>query len=1212
VSWEGVTLDAVGGPLAGQLSIDGGLAALREPRAVLSLPHTRVQVAGQDLEILPTSIRLERGRVTASDLTLRTGRGDLVVTGAADLVARTLDMHGRGRVELGTLSSLLGAAALGGVADVDVGVSGPIDAPHARGSVRVREGSVRARLLPQSVTGLEGALELDGTHASVNATGRMGGGTVELGGEAEVSGTTVHDVQLVFTGKGVGLSYPPGLRSRLDADLVLLGRAGALTLDGDVGVDRGVYELDVAVEEALRAPVAAVTESEALRGVGLDVRVRLPRPVLVRSTLGQIEATGQLTARGDLQEPLPFGRLDVRPGGKLYLQGREFTVRDGAMTYSGTWDPEVSLRAEAAIPSTGYESREYKVSVSAGGTLEKPTLSFSSEPSLSQQEIVALVATGRIEGRLADTSAWLIGGQAGALLAGRLTRNVAQTFGLDEITIRPDLIARETDPSARFTFGKNLGRRAGLIYSVGLGGPETRFVQLEGRPGRDVTVKVQRTDSGTYGAGLGQRFHWGGPARDEGSVEAPVKLRELRFEGEAMDEELRRSVPLHPGSRVTEWKVQDEAERLRDRLRSRGHLDAEVAARLVDDAAILTVRPGPVYTWRVEGLEDPPDLTPVVRGALFAEEALDRGRERLLGRLHEQGHLRAVVAGSTQGEGDQRTLVFSAEPGPRFESVTLSFPGTHALSEGELREAAGGAARLLDGPEQAVSAIREAYLRRHYLRAAVHPPRVEEAAARLQIAVPVEEGPPARLAAVRFEGASLAEDVLLATAGLAAGEPFSDAGVEPAVSRVRELYYSRGYPAVRVRPQLVEKGTDLALVLHVDEGEPVRVDEIVLDGNTRTRDSLVRRALGLKPGDPLDPRGLARAEQRMLNLGVFSRAAIVPRTGTPSTLDVQLEEAPNLNAADDLRWDDEAGTSALVEGEARNLLGTGLALGARYQFGGDFRETRGSVFLPAVLGKGDLTGSVFRTDQDFNADDFTITRLQRGFQVQQQLRLPNRFEVLAGYRFRRNTTLAEGLPPDPIDIAGIDLSLLRNTRDDLLDPRKGQFLSVNLELAPRFVGSDAPFVKGYAQADVARSFAAGSLTWAQSYRVGLSWGFEGQPVIPFERFFAGGAASLRGFATNEVGPRGPLGDPVGGEAVVIVNEELRYRHRSGLGAVVFYDLGNVFATVHDMSFDLRHTLGAGLRWASPVGLLRVDLGFPLGRQEGEKAYRLFFGLGQAF
>jgi outer membrane translocation and assembly module TamA len=189
---------------------------------------------------------------------------------------------------------------------------------------------------------------------------------------------------------------------------------------------------------------------------------------------------------------------------------------------------------------------------------------------------------------------------------------------------------------------------------------------------------------------------------------------------------------------------------------------------------------------------------------------------------------------------------------------------------------------------------------------------------------------------------------------------------------------------------------------------------------------------------------------------------------------------------------------------------------------------------------------------------------------------------------------------------------LRNTRDDVLDPRRGRFLGLNLELSPRVVGSDAPFVKGYAQADVARSFADDSFTWAQSYRLGLAWGFEGEPVIPFERFYAGGAGSLRGFGTNEVGPRSPLGDPTGGEAVLILNEELRYRHRSGLGAVVFYDLGNVFARVRDVSFDLRHTLGGGLRWASPVGLLRIDVGLPLDREDGEKPWRLFFGLGQAF
>ena len=349
-----------------------------------------------------------------------------------------------------------------------------------------------------------------------------------------------------------------------------------------------------------------------------------------------------------------------------------------------------------------------------------------------------------------------------------------------------------------------------------------------------------------------------------------------------------------------------------------------------------------------------------------------------------------------------------------------------------------------------------------------------------------------------------------------------------------------------------------------------------------------------------------------MNLGVFSRAAIVPEPQAPSTLRVHLVEGSNLSAGYDLRWNNDEGASALVDGEARNLLGLGLALGGRLRYGADLRETRGSFYLPAALTGGDVTASVFRTEEDFSAEDLTITRVEKGFQVQQSLRLPDRWELLAGYRFRRSTTLAPGLDTEPIDVGGIDLSVLRNTRDDLLDPARGDFLSFNLSLAPSILGSDAPLVKGYAQAALARSFAGDAFTWAQSYRLGLAWGLGGEPVIPFERFMAGGANSLRGFGTNEVGPRGPLGDPEGGEAVLILNEELRYRHSSGLGAAVFYDGGNVFDTVRDVSFHLRHTLGAGLRWASPIGLLRVDFGFPLRPQTEEKSYHVYFSFGQAF
>jgi translocation and assembly module TamA len=86
----------------------------------------------------------------------------------------------------------------------------------------------------------------------------------------------------------------------------------------------------------------------------------------------------------------------------------------------------------------------------------------------------------------------------------------------------------------------------------------------------------------------------------------------------------------------------------------------------------------------------------------------------------------------------------------------------------------------------------------------------------------------------------------------------------------------------------------------------------------------------------------------------------------------------------------------------------------------------------------------------------------------------------------------------------------------------------------------------------------------------------------------------------------------GGEALLVLNQELRYLHPWGIGAAVFYDVGNVFARVQDIDLTLRHSVGAGLRYESPIGMLRLDVGFPLNPRPGDRAYQWFFALGQAF
>jgi outer membrane protein assembly factor BamA len=267
---------------------------------------------------------------------------------------------------------------------------------------------------------------------------------------------------------------------------------------------------------------------------------------------------------------------------------------------------------------------------------------------------------------------------------------------------------------------------------------------------------------------------------------------------------------------------------------------------------------------------------------------------------------------------------------------------------------------------------------------------------------------------------------------------------------------------------------------------------------------------------------------------------------------------------------------------------------------------------------------------------------EHGFQAQQELRLTQPWVVLYGYRYKRTTWPAQGLPPisrnrnrrvlfDPcetplfqigapppdgtrsVGVAGIDLSVLRDGRDSPLNPTRGSFLSLNVLVAPQRLGSDFDFTREFAQLSLTRPLGRSPMTWAHGYRFGLIQVLGGQR-LPFDDLFkAGGPNSIRGFEIDGVGPRGTNDLPLGGEAVVVVNQELRYRNaRTGLGAALFWDAGQVYAKVRDIDFDLRHAVGVGLRYDSPLGLLRFDVGFPLARRADENVYRFNFGLGQAF
>jgi translocation and assembly module TamA len=429
-----------------------------------------------------------------------------------------------------------------------------------------------------------------------------------------------------------------------------------------------------------------------------------------------------------------------------------------------------------------------------------------------------------------------------------------------------------------------------------------------------------------------------------------------------------------------------------------------------------------------------------------------------------------------------------------------------------------------------------------------------------------------------------------------------------------------------VLPELTPDGSDLVLTFRILEGEARVIGPVTITGLRRTREWLVRGQVDVATGDPLDPRKLSEIERRLLELGVFSRAVVTTEAGNPAPIKIEVQEAAPYKLGYDLRYNTSDGGSGLVDAEVGNLFGTGLTLGGRVRAGRELRDTRAWIHLPSLWKLGDLTATAFRLREILAQEvppvppdvltEPTVS-IQKGIQGQFAVHSLHPVELLYGYRFKQSTITSPifAFPISP-RVAGLNASVVLNTRGNILDPIVGQFYSLALSYDDSLLGSDFSFIKGFGQAFF-NHLIKQRVTWAQGYRLGLAWGLHGDRVPGFtpefsERFKAGGSNSVRGFETDGLGPVDAFGDQVGGEAVLVINQELRLQGTSTLGAAIFYDVGNVYAQVQDFNLSLRQSLGVGLRYQSPIGLLRFDVGFPLNRRPEERRYQIWFGLGQAF
>ena len=282
--------------------------------------------------------------------------------------------------------------------------------------------------------------------------------------------------------------------------------------------------------------------------------------------------------------------------------------------------------------------------------------------------------------------------------------------------------------------------------------------------------------------------------------------------------------------------------------------------------------------------------------------------------------------------------------------------------------------------------------------------------------------------------------------------------------------------------------------------------------------------------------------------------------------------------------------------------------------------------------------------------------ITREVRAETGLRLSQRYSLAARYSYRHTQLFDERFADAEkplidrifprLRISKVSVSAIRDTRDDVVDPDTGVFVIVDSELAARGIGSEVGFVKTFLQGyGFYRVPTARRTVLAVGARLGAAHGFrrlvvregpDGEPILApgggsivdevqdlpaSERFFAGGDTTVRGFSLDRLGTDATIsstGFPTGGNGLIVLNAELRATVIGGIGAVGFLDAGNVFPRATDLDFgQLRVTAGVGLRYQSPVGPIRIDLGFKLDRRELapgrlERRSVLHVSLGQAF
>jgi outer membrane protein insertion porin family len=618
---------------------------------------------------------------------------------------------------------------------------------------------------------------------------------------------------------------------------------------------------------------------------------------------------------------------------------------------------------------------------------------------------------------------------------------------------------------------------------------------------------------------------------------------------------------------------------------------------------------------------------------------LKENAEKIKALYESEGYYLAEVKHKVKMEGLKAVVTFEIEEGEEVKIRRITIIGNESFSDEDIKKIMEtkelGIFSFLTGSgkynefifQNDFNSIIDLYYDNGYINAEITDHRVllSEDKRWFYITVALQEGGQYSIGNVDIKGDILTtKEELMENLKLSPDDIFSRRTLFEDISRLRDIYGDKGYAKVDLSPLTtlndVKKTVDITL--DIKKGPLVYIERIDIDGNTRTRDKVIRREVEVEEGMLYSSTSIRRSRNNLRRLGYFDDVVIIQSPGSSEdkiSLNVRVKERPTGQISAGFGYssvDKLIGTASISQ---NNVAGTGIKLDLSGTFSATSERYQIGLTEPWLMDKPISAGfNIFKAGREF--PDFTRNStgfdLRLGFPVYQRdtrayISYKNEEVEVADVSDTAASIIKE--QEGKSDTRSLSGLIRRDTRDDAFFPTEGSIASLSVEYAGGPLGGDNNFVKYIT--NVIKFF---PLPWDTTIslrgELGYIYDFYNTPVPIYERFFLGGINSIRGFRSREVGPTDPsTGEVIGGTKEVVFNVEFLFPlvSEQRIKGLVFFDAGNAYDKQVDLG-DLRTSTGFGIRWFSPIGPLRLEWGFNLNRRGDEKASQFEFSIGAPF